>query len=89
MFRSFSGFKSYYQDFTLVIVSEFNEWKVLVYRRGVTIHGARQFAEEPAKKHALSITKEYIRGQNPEDCPHVQVPEWEPTSHDDWLVSTG
>ena len=31
MFRSMSGFKAHYHYLTLLVISEFNEWRVLVY----------------------------------------------------------
>src|SRR5438067_2046347 len=34
MLRSMCGFKAQYDDLTLLVISEFNEWKVLLYAPG-------------------------------------------------------
>ncbi len=89
MFASFSGFKSRYQDLTLLVVSEFNEWKVLAYGPGITIHGTRQFSEVKAKDHARTMVENYVREQRHEDIPPPADLEWEPTAVGDWLVWRG
>ena len=86
MFRSFNGFKFDYHGLTLLVVAEFNEWKVLVYGHGVTIHGTRQFEEAKAKEHALAIAESYALKDNPDAAPPASEPGWQPTSGDDWLV---
>ncbi len=86
MFRSFSGSKARYQDLTLLVVSEFNEWKVLVYGPGVTIHGTRQFAEPKAREHAAQIAKTYYQEVLHTPPPGNGEPEWVPTEENDWLV---
>lgn len=50
MFRSMSGFKAQYHYLTLLAISEFNEWRVLLYGPSTTIHGTRQFSEAKAKE---------------------------------------
>ena len=45
MFRSMSGFKAQYHYLTLLVISEFNDWRVLLYGPSMTIHGSRQFSE--------------------------------------------
>jgi hypothetical protein len=89
MFTSFSGYKSSYQDLTLVVVSEFNEWKVLAYAPGVTIHGTRQFTEAKAKEHAKSIAEIYVREHRHEEVPPGAELQWQPTGNQDWLVWRG
>jgi hypothetical protein len=84
MFRSFSGFRTQYDGLTLLVVSEFDEWKVLGYGPGVTIHGARQFSEAKAKEHAVLIAQTYLRDLRGEVADPGEV-RWEPTSDRDWL----
>lgn len=87
MFRSLSGFKTQYQSLTLVAVSEFDEWKVLIYGPEVTIHGARQFGEVKAKEHALAMAQLYFSEvkQEPAADP-APVLEWIRTGPSDWLI---
>ncbi len=87
MFSSASGFKSQFNDLTFVVVSEFNEWKVLAYGQGVTIHGTRQFTEENAKDHARSLAENYAREHGQQEA-SVEL-QWQPTSREDWLVWRG
>ena len=89
MFRCMSGFKAEYHDLTLLAVSEFNEWKVLLYGSGMTCQGVHQFSEAKAKQHAADIARQYIREHRQEELAELPEPEWVPTAHDDWLVWTG
>lgn len=84
MFRSKSGFKTQYHYLTLLVISEFNEWKVLLYGPGTTIHGTHQFAEAKAKEHALTIARDYIHEVKHEELPEPE-PAWVPAGGDDWL----
>ena len=87
MFRSLSGFKTQYQSLTLVAVSEFDEWKVLLYGPDVTIHGARQFGEVKAKEHALAMALQYYREVKQEALPDPAPGlEWVRTGPADWLI---
>ncbi len=86
MFRSFTGVKAQYHYLTMLVISEFNEYKVLVYGPGVTIHGARQFAEPKAREHALAIARDYVHDVKHEELPDVPTPEWLPTAPEDWLA---
>jgi hypothetical protein len=79
--------KAQYQSLTLVAVSEFDEWRVLLYGPGVTIHGTRQFGEAKAKEHALALAQQYYRDYKQEPLPDpAPVVEWERTGPDDWLI---
>ena len=86
MFVSRSGVKAQYHNLVLLAVSEFDEWKVLVYGPGVTIHGTRQFGEPKAKEHALAIAQHYVHEEKKQDLPVLSSVEWTPTDHDDWLL---
>lgn len=88
MFNSFSGFKTQCEGLTLLVVSEFNEWKVLAYAPGITIHGTRQFSEAKAKDHAAALAASYVRERLQSDAPVAPL-TWEPTSKQDWLVWRG
>jgi hypothetical protein len=89
MFRSLSGFRALYHYLTLVVVSEFDEWRVLLYGQGVTIHGSRQFGEKKAKEHALAMARNYIHEEKKEDLPVLAEVEWIPTVQEDWLIWRG
>ena len=86
MFRTMSGFKAQYHYLTLLVVQEFNEWRVLVYGRATTIQGTHQFSEAKAKEHALAVAQGYIRDHKHEDLSELAEVNWEPTVADDWLV---
>lgn len=85
MFVSRSGVKAHYYGLTLLAVAEFDEWKVMVYGQGVMIHGARQFGEEKAKEHALTIAQQYVHQEKKEDVPVLSSVDWSPAGHDEWL----
>jgi len=85
MFRSKSGFKAQYYDLTMLVISEFNEWKVLIYGPGTTIHGTHQFSEAKAKDHALTIARSYTHEVKHEPVPVLAEAAWVPAGNDDWL----
>ena len=89
MFRSMSGFKAQYDDLTLLVISEFNEWKVLIHGPGTTILGVHQFSEDKAKEHAAAVARAYIRDRKHAEPPEVGGLAWNPLAGDDWLVWSG
>jgi len=86
MFRSMSGFKAQYQGLTVLVIEEFNEWRVLIYGAGTTIHGARQFSEAKAKEHAMTVARCYIQDQKHGELASLDQMAWEPATPEDWLV---
>jgi hypothetical protein len=86
MFRSMSGFKAQYHYLTVLVVSEFNDWRVLLYGPRTTIHGTHQFTEAKAKEHAMAVARWYIHDQKHEELPVLAEMTWVPTAPDDWLV---
>jgi len=86
MFRSMSGFKAQYHYLTLLVISEFNEWRVLIYGPATTIHGTHQFSEAKAKEHAMAVARAYIHDQKHEELPVLPEMTWVPTGPEDWLV---
>ncbi len=85
MFRPLSGFKAQYHYLTLLVASDFNEWKVLVRGPDTTILGARQFSENKAKEHAASIADSFIREERHEDLPPVAQVDWTPLQPGEWI----
>jgi hypothetical protein len=86
MFVSMKGVKAQYHFLTLLVVSEFNEWRVLLRGADVSILGARQFSEAKAKEHAITLARNYVHEYKKEDLPVLDSIEWVPVGHDDWLV---
>jgi hypothetical protein len=86
MFRSLTGYKADYQDLTMLVVSEFNEWKVLVHGPHTIIHGTRQFSEAKAKEHAMTVARSFVHDRQHEELPEAVEPSWQPAAADDWLV---
>jgi hypothetical protein len=85
MFRSLSGFKAKYGNLTLIAVSEFDEWRVVVLSPEVVVQGQRQYTAPKAKDHALMLARAYLA-----DVKHIPAeapePEWQPTGQEDWLL---
>ena len=86
MYRSMSGFKAQYHYLTLLVVSELNEWRVMLYGPATTIQGTHSFSEAKAKADAILIARHYIHEHKHEELPVLEQVEWIPTSHDDWLI---
>jgi hypothetical protein len=89
MFRSMSGSRASYHELTLLVISEFNEWKVMLFGPGTTIQGTRQFNEANAKAHALEVARRYCHEYKPNGQPELASVDWTPTTRDDWLIWLG
>ena len=85
MFRSMPGFKALYGDLSLLIASDFDEWKILVLGPGVAIHGGRQISEGKAKEHARAIAMDYIQQEMHASPPAESDLEWTPFTPKQWL----
>ncbi len=85
MFRAMPGFRANYHYLTLLVASDFDEWKVLVQGPNVTIIGARQFSEARAKDHARSIAESFIHQEKHEDLPDLPQVDWTPLAQGEWL----
>jgi hypothetical protein len=85
MFRPLPGFKAQYHDLTLLVASDFDEWRVLIAGPGCTIIGARQFSEAKAKDHARAVAESYVRDERHEDAAAIPQPEWAPIEKGEWL----
>jgi hypothetical protein len=86
MFRSLSGYKAEYHDLTLLVVSEFNEWKVLLHGSSTIIHGTRQFTEAKAKEHATAVARSFIHDHQPAATAAADEPAWHPVAPGECLV---
>ena len=86
MFRPLSGFKAQYCGLTLVVVSEFDEWRTIVHSPDVVVQGTRQFTAVKAKDHALALAKSYLAEVKQEAPGESREPDWQPTGPQDWLV---
>ena len=85
MFRPLSGFKAQYHNLTLMVVSEFDEWRVVLLSPEVVVQGQRQYNAVKAKDHALSLAKAYL-AEIKHESGDGQEPEWQSTGPQDWLV---
>jgi len=86
MFRSMTGCKAQYHYLTLLVISEFNEWRVLLRGPETTICGTRQFSEAKAKDHAVAVARGYIHDYRHEQLPALAEVAWGATADDDWLI---
>ncbi len=84
MFRTVSGFKAQYHSLTLLVTSDFDEWRVLLEGPGVWIQGGRQFSEAKAKEHAVVAATDYFREKQP-DLPAAQELSWQPFTAGEFL----
>lgn len=85
MFRSLAGFKARCDDLTLVVVSDFDEYRVLLQAPGTIVQGRRQFSEAKAKEHACALAASYLK----EKCGDKPLPpavEWSPFGAGEWLT---
>ena len=85
MFRPLSGFKAQYHSLTLLAVSEFDEWRVVILAPEVVVQGQRQYNAAKAKDHAVAMAKAYL-AEVKQDAGDGQEPDWQPTGPQDWLV---
>jgi hypothetical protein len=88
MFRSMSGFKAQFGDLTLLVVAEFDEWRVYLLGTGVVIQGTRQFTEAKAKQHAVDIARNYVGEEKCNESPLVPTSDWAPMNRGEWLTWT-
>lgn len=84
MFRALSGLKAPYHDLTLLVASDFDEYRVIIQGPGVTIQGGRQFSEAKAKEHALGMATDYLTNVRQENVPPVE-PDWTPLAPGEFL----
>ena len=82
-----SGLKAQYHYLTLLVISEFDEWRVLLHGPNGVIQGTRSFSESKAKDHALAVARAYIHERRQENLPEISEVAWTTIGPDDWLVS--
>jgi hypothetical protein len=85
MFRPLKGFKAEYQNLTVLVAADFDEYRILLQAPGVLVHGKRQFTEAQAKDHAFSLTASYLKEKQPETAPPAGL-EWVPFAGGEWLA---
>lgn len=85
MFRKATGFKAQYHYLTLLVASDFDEWKVLLAAPGATIVGCRQFTEAKAKEHAVTVAESYLQQEKQEGLPVLSQVDWTPLEAGEWL----
>jgi hypothetical protein len=86
MLRPLSGFRAQYRGLTLIVVSEFDEWRVVAFCSGTIIQGQRQFSAAKAKEHALTLAKTYLAEIKHEPADDGQEIDWQPTGPQEWLL---
>ncbi len=86
MFRNMPGFRTNYGELTLLVVSEFNEWRVVLHGPAGIIQGARQFSETKAKEHAVEIAKHFLADHGRGPAPETAAVQWGPTAPEDYQI---
>ncbi len=85
MFREARGFKAQYHYLSLVLASDFDEWRIMAQGPGVMICGVRQFTEAKAKEHARTLASSFIHQEKHEDLPVLQELDWQPLTPGEFL----
>ncbi len=83
MFRQASGFKAQYGPLTLLVASDFDEWRIFLHRPGVVIQAGRQFSEPKAKEQARTVADSYLDEAG--EAAQASEPEWTPIQPGEWL----
>jgi len=86
MFRALSGFRARLGDMTMVVVSEFDEWRVVAYSPEVILQGQRQFKDTKAKEHAEMLVRKFYEEVRNQPLPDASEPEWQPVGPNHWMV---
>ncbi len=86
MFRPLSGFKAQVLGITLIVVSEFDEWRVVAFTPDTVMQGQRQFSAAKAKEHAWMLAKTYLAEIKHEAVGEVPEIDWQPTGPQEWLL---
>ncbi|HWQ56193.1 MAG TPA: hypothetical protein VN442_21075 [Bryobacteraceae bacterium] len=85
MFRSLKGFKAQYDDVTVFVAADFDEYRVLLQAPGTIVQGRRQFNEAQAKEHARTLAADYLKERLGTDTA-LQSLDWIPFGQLDWLA---
>lgn len=85
MFRKSPGYKAHYQNLTLFVAPDFDEWRILVQGPSVLINAGRQFTEAKAKEHAALVVTQYYRDERHEDSSPEPGIEWTAIQEGEWL----
>jgi hypothetical protein len=78
MFRRSTGFQARYHNLTLMVVLDFDQWKVLIQGPGVLIEGGREFDSSAAEMQAQHIAEVYVREEKLDSRPPVPHLKWTP-----------
>jgi hypothetical protein len=85
MFRAVTGFKAQYHYLTLLVASDFDEWRIILHGPGVCIQGGRQFTEVKAKEHARAVAMQYVHDENRENLSELENLDWQPFAPGEFL----
>jgi hypothetical protein len=85
MFRTATGFKAQYHYLTLLVASDFDEWRIILHGPGVCIQGGRQFTEAKAKEHARAVAMNYVHDEKHENLLVVENLDWQPFTPGEFL----
>jgi len=85
MFRPLKGYKAQYHDLTLLVASDFDEFRVVIQAPGTIVQGRRQFNEAQAKEHARNMAASYLK-EHEEADPVPAALEWIPFGPTEWLA---
>ena len=84
MFRAAAGFKAQCRDLTVLVASDFDEWRILLRGPNVIVQGGRQFTEQKAKEAARLMTESFLKEHNGESGAAPGDFEWKPLDPGEW-----
>jgi hypothetical protein len=87
MFRPSPGFTAQYHGMTLLVVLDFDQWRIFLQGPGVIIDGGCQNDKADAKAVACRIADQYISKQGRDAAmPPFALVEWTPLESHAFLV---
>ncbi len=78
MLRLSTGFQARYHYLRLMVVLDFDQWKILIQGPGVLIDGGREFDRGAAEMRAQQIAEAYLRDEKLEARPLESDLKWAP-----------
>lgn len=84
MFRAAAGFKAQYHDLTVLVASDFDEWRILLRGPNIIVQGGRQFTEEKAKEAAHVMAESYVKEHDGEGVTPLGDFDWRPLEPGEW-----
>lgn len=77
MFQHAEAYRAQFNDLTLLVAADFDEWRIIVRGPDIIVRGGRQFTGAKAKEHAIRVAEEYLRDVKGEAAEIPPDLEWQ------------